>query len=309
MPAPTATFDEIRAVAASMPEADPAIAEETRLRLDRIAGAEGRTGALGDCALWLAAAQRQAAPRLQHPRIALFAATHGIAADVAGGTAEALGSWVTTLVDGSGVLHRLAQAADADLRLYELALDRPTRDSRAGSAMDEAETARAVAYGMMAVEPGVDLITVSAPGIGAEIAAASLGLAMFGGDRSGWLPAHAGAIAAAAERHGGARDPLALLAGLGGPDIAAMLGVILAARFASVPVILDGAGALAAGAVAQRLRSGGADHCRAAAADPVRPAGFVPEAGIEALLQFAIDPPLAGAAALHLAKGAQILLA
>src|SRR5471030_1223664 len=92
---------------------------------------------------------------------------------------------VEDIVAGRGPLHALAEQADADLRLYDLALDRPTRDSRSGPAMDEAEACRAAAYGMMAVEPGVDIFVVAAIGIGAELAGTALAEALAGGgDRS-----------------------------------------------------------------------------------------------------------------------------
>lgn len=279
MPAPAASFDEIRAVAAALPAVDSVVSGEARLRLDAIAAAEGRTGGLGALAIWLAEAQRRASPRIARPRLALFAATHGLAADRPDGTAEALGRRIASLVDGGGILHRLVEAADADLRLYELALERPCRDSRIGPAMDEAEAARAVAYGMIAVEPGVDLLLVSALGIGAELAAAAIG------------------------RRAGTGDALELLAALGGPDIAAMLGTILAARLAGVPVILDGAAALAAASLAQGLRGDAIAHCRAAASD-ASVAAFGAAPPLDSVLGFAIDPPLAGAASIPLLRAA-----
>jgi nicotinate-nucleotide--dimethylbenzimidazole phosphoribosyltransferase len=103
-------------------------------------------------------------------------------------------------------------------------------------------------------------------------------------------------------------DPLALLAQYGGADIAAMMGAILAARLASVPVILDGAAALAAGALAARLSPGGADHC-AAATDFSSIAFLSRELAIESILKSAIDCPLAGVSALSLVRAAAALLA
>ena len=278
MPAPATSFDEIRAVAAALPAPDPTAAAEAHARLEGIAR-EGRTGRLGDLAAWLADVQRSRDPKIARPRLALFAATHGLASDRPGGSPEALRQQVASLVDGGGALHRLVEGADADLRLYELALDRPTRDSRRGPAMEEGEVARAIAYGMMAVEPGVDLLSISALGIGAELAA--------------------GEIMGRAETD----DPLALLAALGGPDIAALLGAILAARMAGVPVILDGAAALAAGSLGRRLRADAVMHCRAAAEGERVAVPWIPP-----VLGFAIDPPLAGAAAIPLLRAAATLL-
>ena len=262
MSSPSATFDEIRAVAQSLPDTPfmPPLA----------------TG---------------------HPRIVLYAATHGIAAQVPGGSAQAMARMVDDLVDGQGALHALATEADSDRKLYDLALDRPTRDSRQVQAIDEIEAARAAAYGMMAVEPGVDLIVTAALGLGAELGGLALAHALF----SEQSPGHDRALLGPAlDRHGALDDPLELLAALGGPDIAAILGVILAGRLAGTPIILDGIAAFAAAAVARRLRPDALAHCRFATAET---AGFPAKLlGLTRILAVASDAPLTGAKALIAVK-------
>ena len=260
MPTPTASFDEIRTVVQSMP-------------------AIGPTG--NALASWIGQVQDKPAAAINHPRIVVFAATHGIAAELPGADSAGMIRAVERFVAG-GPVHQFAAAADSDLRLYDLALDRPTGDSRSGAAMDEVETCRAAAYGMMTVEPGIDLLVCSALGMGAELAGQALSHALAHGDGQQDDPALAPAIA----RHGALDDPLELLAALGGPDIAALLGLILAARLARVPVVLDGAAAEAAAGVARALRADALDHCRLAAG----------EAG--AILSTDSDPPVTGAQAL-----------
>jgi nicotinate-nucleotide--dimethylbenzimidazole phosphoribosyltransferase len=228
MKTPAASFDEIRALAV-----EPAAAEF----------------------VWQL--------RKEHPRIILYAATHGIALGHPGGSVQEMTELVEDIVAGHGPLDALVEQADADLRLYDLALDRPTRDSRTAPAMSEAGTCRAAAYGMMAVEPGVDIFVTAAIGPGAELAAA----AMAAGDG----------------------DPLELLAAKGGPDIAAILGVILASRLAGIPLILDGAAAFAAAGVAVGLNPAALAHCRAATN------GF---AGLKSVLAGSTDCPLSGVRAL-----------
>jgi nicotinate-nucleotide--dimethylbenzimidazole phosphoribosyltransferase len=286
MQAPAASFEEIRAVTRLFPREDTAMHGEVRQRLANIAPMQASTGFLGNLAFWLAAAQRRGDPQITHPRVALFAATHGIAKDLPEGGAAAMGDLIATLVSDDGVFNRLASSVDTDLRLYELALDRPCNDSRAGDAMDESGAAHAIAYGMMAVEPGVDILAIAALGIGASLAAEVLARAL--------TLSHA--------------DPLTLLASHGGADIAAMLGAILAARLAGVPVLLDGAAALAAGALAARLSPGGADHC-AAACETEGGASFKNDLAIESVLKSGVEPPFAGVAALSLLKSAATLLA
>jgi nicotinate-nucleotide--dimethylbenzimidazole phosphoribosyltransferase len=233
MKSPAATFDEIRAVAASLP---------------------------GSGFTWPS--------RVEHPRIVLYAATHGVAVGQLGGSIQDVTELVEDIVAGRGPLHELTEQADADLRLYDLALDRPTVDFRLGPAMGEVDACRAAAYGMMAVEPGVDIFVVAALGIGAELAGNALAEALAGGG-----------------------DPLELLAAKGGPDIAAILGVIMASRLAGMPLILDGIAAYAAAAVAGRLNSDALAHCRASTAEPIA-------LGLESIMSNPGDSPISGVRAL-----------
>ena len=58
-------------------------------------------------------------------------------------------------------------------------------------------------------------------------------------------------------------DPLEVLARLGGREIAAIAGAILAARLRGVPVVLDGFVVCSAAAVLQALDRTALDHCLA----------------------------------------------
>jgi nicotinate-nucleotide--dimethylbenzimidazole phosphoribosyltransferase len=72
-------------------------------------------------------------------------------------------------------------------------------------------------------------------------------------------------VDAALVRHKALRgDPLALAAALGGRELAAILGAVVAARHRGVPVLLDGFVCTAAAAPLALLTPGGLDHCAAA---------------------------------------------
>jgi nicotinate-nucleotide--dimethylbenzimidazole phosphoribosyltransferase len=58
-------------------------------------------------------------------------------------------------------------------------------------------------------------------------------------------------------------DPLEVLRRLGGREIAAMAGVILAARMERIPVVIDGYVATAAAAILHALDPRTLDHCMA----------------------------------------------
>ncbi|HEY5598899.1 MAG TPA: nicotinate-nucleotide--dimethylbenzimidazole phosphoribosyltransferase, partial [Kiloniellales bacterium] len=60
------------------------------------------------------------------------------------------------------------------------------------------------------------------------------------------------------------RDPLALLAALGGEELAAIAGAVLAARMGRIPVLLDGYACTAAAAVLHVLDPAALDHCQVA---------------------------------------------
>ena len=72
----------------------------------------------------------------------------------------------------------------------------------------------------------------------------------------------AGVVAKAIELHGPEfDDPLDALRRMGGLELAAIGGAVLAARMARVPVILDGFACCAAAAVLHRLDPSALDHC------------------------------------------------
>src|ERR1700745_2587991 len=131
-------------------------------------------------------------------------------------------------------------------------LDRPTGDIVTEPAMSEEECAKAMAYGMMAVEPGIDALALGEMGIGNTTAAAALCAGLFGGSAEEWtgpgtgvsgaaLEAKRTAVADAVARHRPtAIDPFDMLRRLGGLELAAIAGAVMAARFGRVPVVLDG---------------------------------------------------------------------
>ena len=76
------------------------------------------------------------------------------------------------------------------------------------------------------------------------------------------LARKADAVAAAVARIGSNREPLEVLRRLGGREIAAMVGAIIAARTERVPVIVDGFVTTAAAAILHAHASRDAiDHC------------------------------------------------
>ncbi|MHA1569228.1 MAG: nicotinate-nucleotide--dimethylbenzimidazole phosphoribosyltransferase, partial [Alphaproteobacteria bacterium] len=216
-------------------------------------------------------------PEADRARVCVFAGSHGVAArGVSAYPAEAATRMVGAFVEGGGAINQICRSVNAELRIYEMDLDTPTADIAAGPAMSEADCVRAMAYGMMAVEPGLQLLCLGDIGIGNTTAAAAMCLALYGGAAADWTGPGSGVAGAALDRKrliveeavaanpAATEDPLEALRRLGGQELAAIAGAVIAARMARIPVLLDGFACTAAAAAVARARPGALDHCLAA---------------------------------------------
>jgi len=269
-----ASLDEIRRLLRDLPGPDLEAATAAVQRENQLTKPRGALGRLEQLSEWLAAWQGRTPPSIRHPRVAVFAGNHGVAAlGVSAFPQEVTAQMVRNFIDGGAAVNQLCREADADLRVYELDLDNPTADFTAGPAMEEGECARAVAYGMMAVEPGLDLLCLGEMGIANTTSASALCLALFGGEAADWAGPGTGLDAAGVARKaavvaGGlaanpqaADEPFEALRRLGGYELAAIVGAVMAARLARVPVVLDGFACTAAAAVLYRADPRALDHC------------------------------------------------
>jgi nicotinate-nucleotide--dimethylbenzimidazole phosphoribosyltransferase len=273
MPEVPASLDEIRGLMAHLPGPDLAAGTAAMLREKELTKPAGALGRLEELSHWLATWQGRHPPRLDHPRTSVFAGNHGVAArGVSAYPAAVTAQMVQNFVAGGAAVNQLCRVVDADLRVYELNLDEPTADIVDGPAMSEADCAKAIAYGMIAVEPGLDVIALGEMGIANTTSAAALCLALFGGTAEEWtgpgtgvagaaLDAKRKVVAAAAERHRAAGDPFETLRRLGGYELAGIVGATLAARMGRVPVVLDGFTSTAAAAVLFAIDPHALDHC------------------------------------------------
>jgi nicotinate-nucleotide--dimethylbenzimidazole phosphoribosyltransferase len=273
MPEVPASLDEIRALMAHLPGPDLESGTAAMLRERQLTKPAGALGRLEELSHWLATWQGRHPPRLDHPRTSVFAGNHGVAArGVSAYPAAVTAQMVQNFVAGGAAVNQLCKIVDADLRVYEMNLDRPTADFVDGPAMSEEECAKAMAYGMMAVEPGLDVIALGEMGIANTTSAAALCSALFGGSAEAWTGPGTGVagavldnkrrvVAGAAARHAGQGDPFETLRRLGGYELAAIAGATLAARMGRVPVVLDGYVATAAAAVLHAADPHALDHC------------------------------------------------
>ncbi|MGH6962019.1 MAG: nicotinate-nucleotide--dimethylbenzimidazole phosphoribosyltransferase [Dongiaceae bacterium] len=271
---PIATLDEVRALLAEFPSADLDAASRTATREAMLTKPAGALGRLEEITSWLASWQGRHPPRIKRPRACVFAGNHGVAArGVSAFPASVTAQMVQNFVAGGAAINQLCKAADAELRVYEMALDRPTADFTVEPAMSEEECAKAMAYGMMAVEPGIDLLCLGEMGIANTTSAAALAHALFGGSAADWTGPGTGVAGTALQRktevvaagvtlhRPAVRDSFDILWRLGGQELAAICGAVMAARLARTPVLLDGFACTAAAAVLHAADAPALEHC------------------------------------------------
>jgi nicotinate-nucleotide--dimethylbenzimidazole phosphoribosyltransferase len=268
-------FDEIRRLLRELPGPDLEAASAVATREAQLTKPAGALGRLEDITQWLATWQGRKQPRINRPRITVFAANHGVAAKgVSAYPSSVTRQMVDNFLSGGAAVNQLVGVIDGDLRVYELDLDNPTADFTQEPAMSEAACAQAMAYGMMAVEQGIDVIGLGEMGIGNTTSAAALCLGLFGGTAEDWVGPGTGvsgealtrkiaAVQTAYDLHKPAcgSDGLAWLAAVGGLELAAIAGAVVAARLAKTPVLLDGFVSTAAAAVIYAIDPRALDHC------------------------------------------------
>jgi nicotinate-nucleotide--dimethylbenzimidazole phosphoribosyltransferase len=274
-------FDDIRALIADLPDrGEPKIEPSPRL------------GRLGELAAWLSGWRSgPGAPRIHRPILALYAGSHQVAQHSRhAGNPDSVRARLEALAAGGAAVNGVAQAQGAGLEVFDLAIDRPAPDILEHPAMNERECAATMAFGMEALAKQPDLLLLGDISSGGRIAAAALALTLFGGEAQEWISGDEGLVTQAAERArahmGRSTDPLEALRQLGGREIAALVGAIVAARAQSVPVILGGYGAAMAAAVLQRIDPRAVEHVLAGDASGYR--GLSEEMGLSPLIDYGI---------------------
>jgi nicotinate-nucleotide--dimethylbenzimidazole phosphoribosyltransferase len=269
-------FDDIRALVRQIPKPDEAARAAAREREAQLTKPAGSLGRLEDVAEWLAGWQGSPRPHVDHPLVAVYAGNHGVVAQgVSPFPASVTQAMVANFKAGGAAINQICKAFDISLKVYELALEMPTRDITREPALDEKACAATMAFGMEALASEPDLLVLGEMGIGNTTVAAAIYHALYGGEAEDWVGRGTGvddaglerkvvAVRAAVARHKAhLTDPLEVLARLGGREIAAIAGAILAARMRRTPVLLDGFVACSAAAVLHTLDETALDHCLA----------------------------------------------
>lgn len=263
-----------------------------RARLDAKTKPVGSLGALEDLAVRLAVALGTPQPRLTGPQVVVCAADHGLARHgVSAYPAEVTRQMVAGFLAGGAAIAVLArqhglgltvvdcgtlEAPDSAPGLLARRLGPGTADCTAGPAMTAATAAAALEQGrdLLASLPG-NAVLLGEMGIGNTSSATLLASLLLdrpvaellgpgtGLDDAG-LARKRAVLERARDLHAGAREPLDVLARVGGFEIATLVGVVLGCARERRVVVVDGFITAAAVLVAERLSPGTVDVCVAA---------------------------------------------
>jgi nicotinate-nucleotide--dimethylbenzimidazole phosphoribosyltransferase len=271
MPSPFADIIDLLHVA---PQGDEAAVEAIRARDRQLTKPPGSLGELEALVEFLGRWQGKPSPTLDNPMVAIFAGNHGVTDQgVSAFPREVTAQMVANFTAGGAAISQICQLHELNLRVFELALELPTGDITREAAMDDRMCAATIAYGMEAIAGKPDLLAIGEMGIGNTTVAAAIYAALYGGTGADWVGRGTGVDDAGLRRKADAvdraialhkdalDDPLAVLARLGGREIAAMLGAIIAARQQKIPVIVDGFVATSAAAIAHAANPSAIDHC------------------------------------------------
>lgn len=210
-------------------------------------------GRLEDIAIFMAGWQGRERPCLDRVQAIVFAGDHGVASrGVSAFPQEVTQQMVANFRAGGAAINALSRVCGACLSVVDLTGDGPTKDMTEEPAMSRQECLAALSAGASAVRPGTELLFVGEMGIANTTAASAICAQSFGERAVDWIGRGSGAadamlgikreaVETAIRLHTGqCSDGFETLRHLGGREIAAMAGAILAARHLRIPVLLDG---------------------------------------------------------------------
>ena len=274
------TVDELRTALASVGPLDAAAMAAAQRHLDRLTKPPGSLGRLEALAATLAGITSRVDAQVDRRAIVLAAGDHGVARNgVSAYPAEVTAQMVANFVAGGAAVNMLARAVGARLLVVDVGVAGPipgldpagtgkggpliqarvragTGDMTVEPAMTRSEAVAAVDVGRRIVTglrtDGIDLLAVGEMGIGNTTAASALAAVFTGAGVEAVTGRGTGlddqgrrrkidAIERALALHAPSpADPIGALSAVGGLEIAALVGVIVEAVLARIPVVLDG---------------------------------------------------------------------
>ncbi len=272
----------------NIPNVSVQAATAARQRLDSLAKVPGSLGQLEELAVRLAGITGNASPCFSKKSVVLFAADHDIALKGVSATGQEVTEiQVRNFLRGGGTINAFCRNAGARLTVVDVGIKHDlenaeglvrrkvvhaARDFSEGPAMtrEEAQACLQVGIDMAREEAarGVSLLAAGEMGIGNTSPSSAIAAVLTGASVED-VTGIGSAISSERVRHKTAlirqgidlntpdpADALDVLAKVGGPEIAAMCGLMLGGASLRIPVVVDGFIAGAAAAVAVGLYPG-----------------------------------------------------
>ena len=257
-----------------IPQFDDHVANQARAHQNQLTKPHGSLGRLEEFAIWMAGWQRKINPTMDNTNCLIFAGNHGVATnEVSAYPSNVTAQMVENFKNGGAAINQLCELADIKLSVIPIDLEQPTRDFSREAAMGLEETMAAMQLGFDAVTEDYDLLVLGEMGISNTTAATAIACALFnqpvelwtgigtGLDTNG-LSTKISVIESALKLHGKKfRSTKSILATLGGRELAAIVGSIIAARLLRIPVLLDGFICTSAAATLTIFDKKILDHC------------------------------------------------
>ncbi|MDX9826339.1 MAG: nicotinate-nucleotide--dimethylbenzimidazole phosphoribosyltransferase [Spirochaetia bacterium] len=284
-------MDTIKRTIERIAAPDQAARAAAAARQARLTKPEGSLGVLEELSIRIAGMQGKAAPSADPSVVFVMAADHGVCAEgISAYPAEVTAQMLCNFAAGGAAINAIAAAVGARVVIADvgvaaelprgLAVHRRkiaygTRNMAQLPAMTRVEALRSIASGIEIFEEELSaapfaIAAIGDMGIGNTTAAAALASVFTGRSPAELVGRGTGLDDAALERkiavveralalhRPAARDPAAVLTAVGGFEIGAMAGIILAAAAHRVPLVVDGyitgAAALLAAALAPASR-------------------------------------------------------
>ena len=273
------------------PRPDLAAREAAERRQGALTKPAGALGRLEELSIWAAGVQGVCPPHeFTDIRVLLVAGDHGVAKNgVSAYPPEVTAQMVLNFLAGGAGVSVLARRAGARVTVLDLSVDSDLAHDfpaevtaykvRRGSgsidvedALTDDELVAAVQAGKTianrAIDEGADLLIVGDMGIGNTTPAAALIAALTGSepvatvgrgtgiDDQAWMRKTEAVRDALHRAEGLAGEPLALLRAIGGPDFAAIVGILTESARRRTPVILDGIVSCVCAVLASRMEPG-----------------------------------------------------
>ncbi|HEV2818240.1 MAG TPA: nicotinate-nucleotide--dimethylbenzimidazole phosphoribosyltransferase [Allosphingosinicella sp.] len=280
-------------------ELDQTAQRAARQRIESLAIPKGALGRLHEIAVKIAGITGTLTPSLEACHVVVFCADHGVCRRGVSAFAPVVTDINTRLMaEGRATISALVDTLPAVLCIVDIGIDaepydteicqrfrhdfymlkvrRGTGDIAAGPAMTRSEMESAIQHGYESVERlKPSALVLGEMGIGNTTASSALVSALLAVDPAMVTGAGSGLDPMAIERKidvvreavsryaliAAPDDPLGVLQHLGGLEIAAMVGAMLASAKHRIPVLLDGFIVCASFLVASRLVSNLADLC------------------------------------------------